>query len=226
MTAPLFVGLPGNETMTCALARMRGDDAMAGRLEAEASNLAERFEAAFWMEDEHYYAMALDRDKRQADAITSNPGQCLWSGIVAPERARDVMDRLTRPSLFSGWGIRTFATDQPGYNPIGYHTGTVWPHDTSLIAAGFKRYGFDEASNRLASQMMEAAQQFPDFRLPELFCGFDKDDAGSPVPYPVACSPQARSQPLCRPRGADGSGQDHDRTPPCEAARPGIRRCR
>ncbi|MGZ9276508.1 MAG: amylo-alpha-1,6-glucosidase [Candidatus Limnocylindrales bacterium] len=173
------------------LARMRGDEGMGDRLDAEATTLAERFEAAFWMEDQRYYAMALDRDKRQADAITSNPGQCLWSGIVASERARDVMERLTGPSMFSGWGIRTFATDQPGYNPIGYHTGTVWPHDTSLIAAGFKRYGFDEASNRLASQMMEAAQQFPDFRLPELFCGFDKDDAGSPVPYPVACSPQA-----------------------------------
>lgn len=173
------------------LARMRGDGAMADRLEAEATTLAERFETAFWMEDERFYAMALDRDKRQADAITSNPGQCLWSGIVAPERARDVMERLTGPSMFTGWGIRTFGAEQPGYNPIGYHTGTVWPHDTSLIAAGFKRYGFDEASNRLASRMMEAAQQFPDFRLPELFCGFDKDEAGSPVPYPVACSPQA-----------------------------------
>ena len=173
------------------LARMRGDEALGTRLDAEAATLAERFEAAFWMEDRRYYAMALDRDKRQADAIASNPGQCLWSGIIAPERARDVVEHLTRPSMFSGWGIRTFAADQPGYNPIGYHTGTVWPHDTSLIAAGFKRYGFDDASNRLASQMMEAAQQFPDFRLPELFCGFDKDDAGSPVPYPVACSPQA-----------------------------------
>jgi glycogen debranching enzyme len=173
------------------LARIRGEDELATRLDADADTLAKRFEVAFWIEDQRYYALGLDREKKQADAIGSNPGQCLWSGIVAPERARDVVDQLLRPSMFSGWGIRTFGADQRGYNPIGYHTGTVWPHDTSLIAAGFKRYGFDDASNRLAGQMMEAAQGFPDFRLPELFCGFDKTDAHTPVPYPVACSPQA-----------------------------------
>jgi glycogen debranching enzyme len=173
------------------LAAIRGDTELSMRLDAQADQLATRFETAFWMEDRRYYAMALDRDKRQADAIASNAGQCLWSGIVTPDRARDVVDRLLRPSMFSGWGVRTFAADQPGYNPIGYHTGTVWPHDTSLIAAGFKRYGFDDASNRLVGQMMEAAQGFPDFRLPELFCGFDRTDAHTPVPYPVACSPQA-----------------------------------
>ncbi len=173
------------------LARMRGEEALATKLDAEADALRERFEAAFWVEDQRYYAMALDRDKRQADAIGSNAGHCLWSGIVSPERARDVIDRLLQPTVFSGWGIRTMASDQAGFNPIGYHTGTVWPHDTSLIAAGFKRYGFDEASNRLVGQMLEAAQRFPDFRLPELFCGFDRMEATSPVPYPVACSPQA-----------------------------------
>ena len=173
------------------LARMRGEDDLAKRLDKDADELAARFEQAFWIEDEHYYAIGLDRDKRQADAIGSNAGQCLWSGIVAPERARDVVDHLLRPSMFSGWGIRTFGADQRGYNPIGYHTGTVWPHDTSLIAAGFKRYGFDDASNRLVGQMMQAAQGFPDYRLPELFCGFDRSDAHTPVPYPVACSPQA-----------------------------------
>jgi glycogen debranching enzyme len=135
--------------------------------------------------------MALDGHKRQFDAIASNAGQCLWSGIVSPDRARDVVDQLLQPSMFSGWGIRTLAAGQPGYNPIGYHTGTVWPHDTSLIAAGFKRYGFDDASNRLAGQMMEAAQRFTDYRLPELFCGFDDTGSHTPVPYPVACSPQA-----------------------------------
>jgi glycogen debranching enzyme len=173
------------------LARTRGDAELATRLDAEALVLAKRFEEAFWIEDQRYYALGLDREKKQADAIGSNPGQCLWSGIVAPERARDVVEHLLRPSMFSGWGIRTYGADQRGYNPIGYHTGTVWPHDTSLIAAGFKRYGFDDASNRLVGQMMEAAQGFPDFRLPELFCGFDKTDAHTPVPYPVACSPQA-----------------------------------
>jgi glycogen debranching enzyme len=173
------------------LAAIRGETDLAARLDAQADQLATRFEQAFWMEDRRYYAMALDHEKRQADAIASNAGQCLWSGIVSPDRARDVVDRILRPSMFSGWGVRTFGADQPGYNPIGYHTGTVWPHDTSLIAAGFKRYGFDDASNRLVGQMMEAAQGFPDFRLPELFCGFDRTDAHTPVPYPVACSPQA-----------------------------------
>ena len=173
------------------LAAIRGETELAARLDAQADQLATRFEQAFWMEDRRYYAMALDHEKRQADAIGSNAGQCLWSGIVSPDRARDVVDRILRPSMFSGWGVRTFGADQPGYNPIGYHTGTVWPHDTSLIAAGFKRYGFDDASNRLVGQMMEAAQGFPDFRLPELFCGFDRTDAHTPVPYPVACSPQA-----------------------------------
>ena len=173
------------------LARMRGDEAMGTRLDTEATELATRFETAFWVEDQRYYAMALDADKRPADAIGSNAGHCLWSGIVSPERCRDVIDRLLSPAMFSGWGIRTYAANQPGYNPIGYHTGAVWPHDTSLIAAGFKRYGHDDAANRLVGPMMEAAQQFTDYRLPELFCGFDRAEALVPVPYPVACSPQA-----------------------------------
>ena len=173
------------------LAALRGDIALATRLDAEADQLATRFEEAFWIDDRRYYAMALDRDKRQSDAIASNAGHCLWSGIVSPDRARDVVEQLLRPAMFSGWGIRTYAADQPGYNPIGYHTGTVWPHDASIIAAGFKRYGFDDASNRVVGHMMEAAQGFQDYRLPELFCGFDRSDAHTPVPYPVACSPQA-----------------------------------
>jgi glycogen debranching enzyme len=173
------------------LAAMRGDVEFATKLDNEADHLALRFESAFWVEAHRFYAMALDADKKQADAIASNAGHCLWSGIVAPDRARDVVERLLRPTMSSGWGVRTLAADQPGYNPIGYHTGTVWPHDTSLIAAGFKRYGFDDASNRLVGQMMEAAQGFQDYRLPELFCGFDRADAHTPVPYPVACSPQA-----------------------------------
>ena len=173
------------------LARVRGDQALAERLEQDAEQLRERFEAAFWVEDQGYYAMALDRDKRPADAIGSNAGHCLWSGIVAPARARKVATRLMSPSMFSGWGVRTYAADQPGYNPLGYHTGTVWPHDSSLIAAGLKRYGFDEESNRLVGDILEAAQRFPAFRLPELFCGFAREDNPDPVPYPVACSPQA-----------------------------------
>jgi glycogen debranching enzyme len=174
-----------------ALARLRGEDELATRLEHESEQLRQRFEDAFWVEDQGYYAMALDGQKRPADAIGSNAGQCLWSGIVSRERAKKVVDRLLSPEMFSGWGIRTYAQGQVGYNPIGYHTGTVWPHDTSLIAAGLKRYGFHDEANRLVGRVFEAAQHFDDFRLPELFCGFDREVSPIPVPYPVACSPQA-----------------------------------
>jgi glycogen debranching enzyme len=173
------------------LARLRGETDLATRLSSEADTLRRRFEDAFWVEDQRYYAMALDGHKRHLDAIGSNAGQCLWAGIASPARARDVADRLLGPAMFSGWGIRTYAEGQPGYNPIGYHTGSVWPHDTSLIAAGLKRYGFDEESNRLVGRVFQAAQQFDEYRLPELFCGFDRDESVLPVPYPVACSPQA-----------------------------------
>jgi glycogen debranching enzyme len=175
------------------LARMRGDIEMAVRLDREADELQKRFEEAFWVEDQRYYAMALDAEKRQADAIASNAGQCLWTGIVSPSRSRDVADRLLSPALYSGWGVRTYAADQPGFNPFGYHTGTVWPHDTSLAAAGLKRYGFQDEANRIVGHVFEAAQHFEAFRLPELFCGFDREAAPMPVPYPVACSPQAWS---------------------------------
>ena len=173
------------------LATVRGETKLASRLLNEAETLRQRFEDRFWVEDQRYYAMALDGQKRHLDAIASNAGHCLWSGIVSPDRARDVADRLMSPQMFSGWGIRTYAAGQPGYNPIGYHTGSVWPHDTSLIAAGLKRYGFHEESNRLVGRVFEAAQRFDEYRLPELFCGFDRDEASQPVPYPVACSPQA-----------------------------------
>jgi glycogen debranching enzyme len=179
------------KTRLAKLARIRGDEDLARRLEADAETLRRRFEDAFWSEDQSFYAMALDGEKRRADAIASNAGHCLWSGIVAPDRARRVVDRLMAPDMFSGWGIRTYASGQPGYNPIGYHAGTVWPHDVSLIAAGFKRYGRHEEANRLVGRIFEAAQHFDDFRLPELFCGFDRDHSPVPVPYPVACSPQA-----------------------------------
>jgi glycogen debranching enzyme len=174
-----------------ALARVRGDGALAERLEREAELLRSRFEAAFWSDEQGFYAMALDGEKRRADAIGSNAGHCLWSGIVAPDRAQLAVDRLMAPDMFSGWGLRTYAAGQPGYNPIGYHLGTIWPHDVSLIAAGFKRYGYHEEANLLVERIFQASQHFADFRLPELFCGFDRDASPVPVPYPVACSPQA-----------------------------------
>jgi glycogen debranching enzyme len=176
-----------------SLAQMRGEAELAARLDRDADEIQRRFEERFWVEDQRYYAMALDGEKRQADAVGSNAGQCLWTGIVSPGRARDVADRLLGSGLYSGWGIRTYAADQPGYNPFGYHTGTVWPHDTSLAAAGLKRYGFQDEANRIVGHVFEAAQHFEAFRLPELFCGFDREAAPMPVPYPVACSPQAWS---------------------------------
>jgi glycogen debranching enzyme len=174
-----------------SLAERLGDRQLSKHLLVEAAELAERFNAAFWMEDVQFYAMALDRDKHQVGSIGSNPGHCLWSGIVPPERVDAVVDRLLDPSMDCGWGIRTYASGQPGYNPVGYHTGSVWPHDNALIAAGMKRAGRHDAADRVASRIFEAAQHSPDFRLPELFCGFDRGVADVPVPYPVACSPQA-----------------------------------
>jgi len=174
-----------------SLARMRGEEDLAARLEREAADLQRRFEESFWVPDLGYYAMALGRDGRVADAITSNPAHALWTGIIRPDRAVAVAALATGPALDSGWGIRTYAAGQPGYNPIGYHTGSVWPHDTALVVDGLRRYGFTDAADALASQVLEAPQFFPDHRLPELFCGFSRADVGVPVPYPVACSPQA-----------------------------------
>ena len=176
---------------TAALARHLGDHALADRLAGEAATLRSRFDAAFWMEDRGTYAIALDGQKRQVGSIGSNAGHCLWSGIVPAERVDRVVKVLLDPSLDCGWGIRTYASGQPGFNPVGYHTGSVWPHDNSIIAAGMKRAGRHDAADRIATQMFEAAQHSPDFRLPELFCGFDRGIADVPVPYPVACSPQA-----------------------------------
>jgi glycogen debranching enzyme len=175
------------------LARMKGETALADGLGATADDLRNRVDAAFWVGDLGYYAMALDPDGRMADAVGSNAGHALWSGIVPDERVPSVADRLLGPELNTGWGVRTFAIGQPGYNPIGYHTGAVWPHDTAIVAAGLKRYGRDDEANQLATRVIESASFAPDHRLPELFCGFDRATTPTPVPNPVACSPQAWS---------------------------------
>ena len=175
------------------LAGRLGETALSERLSREADALHDRFNEAFWMEDRRFYAIALDADKRQVGTISSNPGHALWSGIVPADRVDPVVDRLLDPAMDCGWGIRTYASGQPGYNPVGYHTGSVWPHDNALIAAGMKRAGRHDAADRVASRIFEAAQRSPDFRLPELFCGFDRGLAEMPIPYPVACSPQAWS---------------------------------
>ena len=173
------------------LARARSEFDLADRLESQASHLKRKFAQAFTLPN-GYLAMALDADKRPVDTIGSNAGHCLWSGIVeSGTAAAAVVETLGSPAMSSGWGVRTLASDQPGYNPIGYHTGTVWPHDTAIAAAGARRYGFDGVGGRLSGDLLAAAHHFPAYRLPELFCGFDRASTGAPVAYPVACSPQA-----------------------------------
>ncbi|MFK3984703.1 glycogen debranching N-terminal domain-containing protein [Micromonospora sp. NPDC050397] len=168
-----------------------GDPGLARRLRAEAGDLRERFNRDFWLTDRGgYYALGLDGDKRPIDAMTSNMGHLLWSGIVPEERARTVADQLMSDRFFSGWGVRTTATSEAGYNPIGYHMGTVWPHDNSLVAYGLARYGFRSEANRIIMAMVEAAKS-SNFRLPEAFSGYDRSFGRVPVPYPTACDPQA-----------------------------------
>jgi glycogen debranching enzyme len=168
-----------------------GDFERAVRLKDQATVLRRRFHEAFWMEEEGFFAGALDGDKQQVKTIVSNPGHGLYCGIVDARRAEAVARRLFEPDMFSGWGIRTMSKTAAGYNPMSYHNGTVWPHDNALIAAGLKRYGFLDATNRIATAMFEAAQYTDYMRLPELFCGFTRRAPSPPVQYPVACSPQA-----------------------------------
>jgi len=167
-----------------------GEDELAGRLVREAAALKERFNAAYWMPDRDYLAIALDGAKRQVGTVSSDAGHCLWSGIVDKDKAALVAHRLSAPDLSSGWGIRTLATSEATYNPMSYHNGSVWPHDTSLCALGLKRYGYDQEANAVSMGVVAAAEHFADTRLPELYCGFEARD-GPPVPYPAACSPQA-----------------------------------
>ena len=172
-------------------ARRLGKLAFGEALDAQAAKLAERFEAAFWCEDIGTYALALDGQKRPCRVRTSNAGQVLFSGIAAPDRAEAVMRDLMRPSFFSGWGIRTLAREEPRYNPMSYHNGSVWPHDNSLIAAGFARYGHKSAIDRVFKGLFDAASYMDLRRLPELYCGFQRGRQRGPTLYPVACSPQA-----------------------------------
>ncbi|WP_405091389.1 amylo-alpha-1,6-glucosidase [Micromonospora sp. NBC_01392] len=169
-----------------------GDPAYADRLEREAAALKERFNRDFWIPEREYYALALDPQGRHVDALTSNIGHLLWSGIVDEARAPAVAAHLLGPRLFSGWGVRTLADDQGRYNPIGYHVGTVWPFDNSIIAWGLWKYGFREEAGRICEAMLDASQYF-DGRLPEAFAGYERDLTDYPVEYPTACSPQAWS---------------------------------
>ena len=176
---------------TARLARdFWNDPALADRLERDAADLKARFNRDFWLEERQAFALAIDGDGRKVDALTSNIGHLLWSGIADDEHAAACVRHLMGDRLFSGWGIRTMAEGEGGYNPIGYHLGTVWPHDNSIIAAGLARYGHREEAARIAMAMLEAATYF-NGRLPEAFAGYNRGLTSFPVEYPTACSPQA-----------------------------------
>jgi len=172
------------------LANIRGDEVGAAEWREKAETLKVAFNEQFWMPEHGCFAIALDRDKRQVDACASNMGHCLWSGIVDEDKAGGVAEALLSDRMFTGWGVRTLASDMGAYNPASYHNGSVWPHDNAIIAAGLMRYGFTEAAQRIVVGMFEAANHFGG-RLPELFCGFDRGQYSEPVVYPASCSPQA-----------------------------------
>jgi glycogen debranching enzyme len=199
--------LPGFPRATCELqgyaydAKMRGarlarevwkDPDYAAELERQAADLKRRFNRDFWLAEDEYFALALDTDGSKVDALTSNNGHLLWSGIVDKSKAKAVVRHLMGPRLFSGWGVRTLAEGDGRYNPIGYHVGTVWPFDCSFIAWGLRRYGFKEEAATIAAGILDAAEFF-DGRLPEAFGGYERTQTKYPVQYPTACSPQAWS---------------------------------
>jgi glycogen debranching enzyme len=199
--------IPGFPRATCELqgyaydAKVRGarlarrvwkDEAFADRLEKEAADLKRRFNRDFWVEDGEYFALALDVDGGQVDALSSNNGHLLWSGIVEKSKAKAVARHLLGRRLFSGWGVRTLAEGEGRYNPIGYHVGTVWPFDSSIVAWGLRRYGFKEEAAAIAAGILDAAEFFQG-RLPEAFGGYERSVTRYPVQYPTACSPQAWS---------------------------------
>ena len=167
------------------------DGARAAELRAKAVALFARFNEAFWDEETGFYAFALDGEKKKVLSVASNPGHCLWSGIVRPERAGRVVARLMQPDMWSGWGIRTLSADHPAYNPYSYQNGSVWPHDNGLIALGFKRYGYAEEAGRIAHGVSEAGSFFMLNQLPELYAGLHQDTANFPVQYLGANVPQA-----------------------------------
>ena len=168
----------------------RGDAATAKRLEAEAEQLRERFEEAFWCEELSTYALALDGEKRPCRVRTSNAGHCLYAGIASPERAERVAETLLHESMSSGWGIRTVASTEVRYNPMSYHNGSIWPHDNAIIAQGFSRYGLRSGVLQVFQPLFDASRYMQLDRLPELYCGFRRRPGEGPALYPVACSPQ------------------------------------
>jgi glycogen debranching enzyme len=170
--------------------RVWGDEETASRLEHEAAVLRERFNEVFWLDERGWYALGLDRDKRPLDALASNMGHLLWSGIVPAERVAQVAGRLTSGSLWSGWGVRTLAADEGAFDPVEYHNGTIWPHDNSLIALGLAQVGCRDEASQIVRSQLDAAPFF-EYRLPEHFAGFDRRDPEPPGVVPSSARPQA-----------------------------------
>ena len=174
-----------------------GQPGRAAELRGKAKDLFERFNAAFWDEESGFYAFCLDGEKRKVLSVASNPGQCLWSGIVPQDRAARVVERLMKPDMWSGWGIRTLSADHPAYNPHSYQNGSVWPHDNGFIALGFRRYGFDEEASRIARDVSGAQSYFVQHRMPELYAGLQRSPTSFPVQYKGANVPQAWAAGSC-----------------------------
>ena len=176
-----------------ALARAVGDNVRAAAHDARATVLQQQFATDFWLPDRQAIAIALDGNKQPVDAVTSNMGHCLWAGIVGDhDQAAAVARWLLSPELSCGWGVRTLAQSMARYNPLSYHNGSVWPHDTAICVAGLRRAGFDDEAMQLASSLLTAAAAM-DGRLPELFAGLTPNEFAAPLPYPTSCSPQAWS---------------------------------
>ena len=173
------------------LAKIRQESELATRWHQEAQSLKHRFNQDFWVADQNFLALALDGNGKQVDSISSNPGQCLHLGLLDSDKANSVAERLSAPDMFSGWGIRTLSSQSPAYNPIGYHTGSIWPHDNSLIALGLRSVGAVEQALEVAQGILDMTLYQPYHRPPELFCGYDRVANNRPIQYPVACSPQA-----------------------------------
>ena len=168
-----------------------GDARKSKRLRTEANRLFERFNETFWWEAEGTYYLGLDGQKRPIETVASNAGHCLASGIVPPDRASRVVERLMADDMWSGWGVRTLSSDHTAYNPFSYHTGSIWPHDNAMIAGGFRRYGHDAEAAKVARGIFDASERFLANRLPELFAGLARDEGSFPVQYLGASVPQA-----------------------------------
>jgi len=173
------------------IARLKKRIDLSDRWLEEAADLKARFNRDFWVADQDYCALALDGEGNPVDGITSNPGHCLNLGIFSLERAKSIAERLQAPDMFNGWGIRTLSSLSPAYNPMGYHTGSVWPHDNGMIALGLRSLGHVDQALEVAQGLVDMTMQQPYQRPPELFCGYERSGDNGPIRYPVACSPQA-----------------------------------